>query len=59
METPRESGAGYPEEQPDEVAPDGGEDTPQENRERDGQGGDDATESGGDGKATGNPRSAG
>ena len=57
METPSESDAGYPEEQPEEVAPDGG-DTPQENRARQGEGGDEATESG-DGKATGNPRSAG
>jgi hypothetical protein len=57
METPKESGAGYPEEQPDEVAPEGG-DTPQEDREREGQG-DTAGSESGDGKATGNPRSAG
>jgi hypothetical protein len=56
METPKESDAGYPEEQPDDVAPEGG-DTPQENRERQGEGGG-ATESG-DGKATGNRQSAG
>ena len=57
METPKESDSGYPEEQPDEVAPDGG-DTPQEESARQGQGSGAATESG-DGKATGNPRSAG
>ena len=58
METPKESDVGYPEEQPEEVAPDGG-DTPQENRAREGQGGDEAGRSGDDGKATGNRRSAG
>ena len=57
METPSQSGAGYPEEQPEEVAPDSG-DTPQEDHARDGEGSDEATESG-DGKATGNRRSAG
>ena len=57
METPKESDVGYPEEQPEEVAPDGG-DTPQENRTREGQGGDEASRSG-DGKATGNRRAAG
>ncbi len=54
METPTESDAGYPEEQPEEVAPDGG-DTPQEDSARQGEGSDEAT----DGKATGNRRSAG
>jgi hypothetical protein len=58
METPNPADEGYPEEQPSEVDPEGG-DTPQENRERQGEGRDgDATESG-DGKATGNPHSAG
>jgi hypothetical protein len=57
VETPSESDAGYPEEQPEEVAPGGG-DTPQEDSARQGEGGDEATESG-DGKATGNRRSAG
>ena len=57
METPAESDVGYPEEQPEEVASDGG-DTPQENRAREGEGSGEATESG-DGKATGNRRSAG
>jgi hypothetical protein len=57
METPKESDSGYPEEQPEDVAPEGG-DTPQENREREGEGSGGATGSG-DGKATGNPRSAG
>ena len=57
METPTESNAGYPEEQPEEVDPEGGS-TPQEDSAREGEGSDDATESG-DGKATGNPRSAG
>jgi hypothetical protein len=57
METPKESDAGYPEEQPEGVEPEGG-DTPQEDRERKGEGSTSSTESG-DGKATGNPRSAG
>ena len=58
MENPNPSDQGYPEEQPESVDPEGG-DTPQENRERQGEGrSGDATESG-DGKATGNPRSAG
>ena len=57
METPKESDSGYPEEQPDEVSPEGG-DTPQEDSARQGEGSGEATESG-DGKATGNPRSAG
>jgi len=57
VETPTESNAGYPEEQPEEVDPGGGS-TPQEDSAREGEGSDDATESG-DGKATGNPRSAG
>jgi hypothetical protein len=57
METPTESDAGYPEEQPEDVNPGGG-DTPQEDRAREGQGSGGATESG-DGKATGNPKSAG
>jgi hypothetical protein len=55
VETPRQSDEGYPEEQPDEVAPDSGHEPP---KEREGEGADDATESG-DGTATGNPRSAG
>ena len=36
METPKESDSGYPEEQPDEVAPDGGR-TPQEESAREGR----------------------
>jgi hypothetical protein len=56
-ETPKEGSAGYAEEQPDEVAGDG------ENRRRDsGEGGQeppDEADSGDDGTATGNPRSAG
>jgi hypothetical protein len=55
VETPRQSDEGYPEEQPDEVAPDSGHEP---RKEREGEGADDATESG-DGTATGNPRSAG
>jgi hypothetical protein len=54
VETPQQSDEGYPEEQPEEVAPDSGHEPP---KERDGEGGGE-TESG-DGKATGNPRSAG
>ena len=55
METPQQSDEGYPEEQPDEVAPDSGHEPP---KKRGGEGADESTESG-DGKATGNPRSAG
>jgi hypothetical protein len=59
METTRESDAGYPEEQPPEVA---GDQTGSDQREgsrpaeggRQGEGSSPATESG-DGKATGNP----
>jgi hypothetical protein len=58
METPHPSDEGYPEEQPSEVDPEGG-DTPQEDSERQSEGrSGDAAESG-DRKATGNPRSAG
>ena len=57
METPAESDAGYPEEQPEEVAP-GGQNRPRENRAREGEAGDEAAETG-DGTATGNRRSAG
>jgi hypothetical protein len=57
METPKQSDSGSPEEQPDDVAPEGG-DTPQEDSARKGEGSGGATESG-DGKATGNRRSAG
>lgn len=57
METPQKSDEGYPEEQPEEVAPDSGG-ASQEDRERSGQGGSEATESG-DGTATGNPDAAG
>ena len=56
-ETPKEGSEGYAEEQPDEVAGDG------ESRRRDaGEGGEEPpgeAGSGDDGKATGNPRSAG
>ena len=55
METPQQSDEGYPEEQPDDVAPDSGHEPP---KKREGEGRDEATESG-DGTATGNPRSAG
>jgi hypothetical protein len=55
-ETPQESGSGYAEEQPEDVA-EGGNAT-RENREREGQHRDSAEE-GDDGKATGNPHSAG
>jgi hypothetical protein len=57
METPTESDAGYPEEQPEQVDPDDGG-TPQKDREGEGGGREDATDSD-PGKATGNPRSAG
>jgi len=57
VETPAESDAGYPEEQPEEVAP-GGQNRPRENRAREGEAGDEAAETG-DGTATGNRRSAG
>ena len=56
-ETPKESSEGYAEEQPDEVAGDG------ESRRRDAGEGDESQGGepgrGDDGKATGNPRSAG
>jgi hypothetical protein len=55
VETPKESDEGYAEEQPAEVAGDGEN---AQRKERDGEGADEATESG-DGTATGNPRSAG
>jgi hypothetical protein len=58
METPNPADEGYPEEQPSEVDPEGG-DTPQEDRERHGEGQEGHASEGGDGKATGNPRSAG
>ena len=55
METPEESGAGYPEEQPSEV-----DDTPGRDPEQDPSGGeaDDAPDNE-DGTATGNPNAAG
>jgi hypothetical protein len=63
METPQESEAGYPEEQPAEVTPDRQEGTPQRDRAmpdeggEHGEGGSAATRSGegGAGTATGNP----
>jgi len=55
VESPQQSDQGYPEEQPEDVAPDSGHEPP---KERDGEGRDEDTESG-SGKATGNPRSAG
>jgi hypothetical protein len=51
METPLKSGAGYPEEQPAEVADDPRDDSPERAEEPP----DDAD----DGTATGNPRDAG
>ena len=53
MESPQQSDQGYPEEQPDEVAPDSGHEPPKE-----GKGREDEPESK-PGKATGNPGSAG
>ena len=62
METPTESEAGYPEEQPAEITPD---DAPGESPQREGampseggrhgEGGTPGTQSGGDRRATGNP----
>ena len=48
---PEESGTGYPEEQPDDVAPDSGHEPPEDDESRD-----DDSESRPD-TATGNPRS--
>jgi hypothetical protein len=56
-ENPKESSQGYPEEQPGEVADEQGG-ASQDRPAQTGEGSDEATESG-DGKATGNPRSAG
>ena len=56
--TPREGSEGYPEEQPGDVS--GGEQGQGDPREREGDGGTpDEASAGEDGKATGNPRSAG
>jgi hypothetical protein len=56
METPDESGAGYPEEQPEEVADDSGRRDP----EHDPSGGEgDSAPDNEDGTATGNPDAAG
>lgn len=52
METPKQSDQGYPEEQPDEVAPDSGHEPPEEG---DGEGRRDERDSDSD-TATGNPR---
>ena len=55
METPEESGAGYPEEQPSEV-----DDTPRRDPEHDPSGGDEKrAPDNEDGTATGNPNAAG
>ena len=54
---PAEGGAGYAEEQPGDVA-DEGANQPRERRDREGSQRDEASE-GDDGKATGNPHSAG
>ena len=55
METPEESGAGYPEEQPAEV-----DDTPEHDSEQDPSGGgDERAPDNEDGTATGNPNAAG
>ena len=55
METPEESGAGYPEEQPGEV-----DDTPGRDPEHDPSGGgDERAPDNEDGTATGNPNAAG
>jgi hypothetical protein len=56
-ETPKESGQGLPEEQPEEVAGEG-ESRRRESGEQ-GQDPPDEAAEGDDGKATGNPRSAG
>ena len=53
METPTQSDAGYPEEQPDDVAPDSGHEPPKKGKDRD-----DGKDSDAD-TATGNPRAAG
>ena len=56
-ETPKESGGGLPEEQPDEVAGDeGGASSDRHDRQGDG---DDASTESGDGTATGNRKAAG
>ena len=55
METPQESGAGYPEEQPEGV-----DDTPKRDPEQDPSGGgDERAPDNEDGTATGNPNAAG
>ena len=54
-ESPKQADQGYPEEQPDDVAPDSGHEPP---KERDGKGRRDEKDSK-PGAATGNPRSAG
>ena len=56
METPNESGGGYPEEQPDDVAGDEGTKQREGGRDKAGEAGAPGNE---DGTATGNPRSAG
>jgi len=56
METPDESGEGYPEEQPDEVAGDEGTKQREGGRDKDAEANAPDNE---DGTATGNPRSAG
>jgi hypothetical protein len=56
-ESPKESDDGYAEEQPDQVTGDG-ENERRDEGEHQGEGSRPETESG-DGKATGNPRSAG
>ena len=55
-EDPKESTEGYPEEQPEEVAEDGGHGRDRDDREHDTP---DEAGRGDEGSATGNPRSAG
>ena len=56
METPQESGAGYPEEQPAEVASDPQDEAPQR---KGGQADSSGAPTADDGTATGNPNDAG
>jgi hypothetical protein len=59
METPKESDSGYPEEQPDDVAQEGGDDTPQRGPAGEDEGGGPPDRESDPDTATGNPRSAG
>jgi hypothetical protein len=60
METPQESGGGYAEEQPEDVDPETGGGSERRGGAKDGEGeGKSPGSESGDGKATGNPASAG